>query len=151
VGLVLVDQFGKPASGELVGEVQQHIDPDSQGTGKGEAPIGAHCYVSAAEARTVDLSLTVTAVPGAEQAAVSEAIKAAVANYLREETLAAYTPSVGGGRDYRVSYARIGSAILDTEGVEDYEGLMVNGGTANLDITARCAAVLGEVAITYAG
>ena len=44
-----------------------------------------------------------------------------------------------------MSYARIGSAILDTEGVEDYENLTVNGGTGNLSIPAKYAAVLGEV------
>lgn len=32
-----------------------------------------------------------------------------------------------------------GSAILDTDGVEDYEGLTVNGGTANLTVPAKHA------------
>ena len=38
VGVVLVDQFGKPASAELVEQVQEHIDPDSQGIGEGRPP-----------------------------------------------------------------------------------------------------------------
>ena len=50
-----------------------------------------------------------------------------------------------------MSYARIGAELLAAEGVEDYEGLTVNGGTANLNIPARYAAVLGEVSVTYAG
>ena len=150
VGVVLVDQTGKPASGELVGEVQEHIDPDSQGIGEGEAPIGAYCYVSAAVSKPVSLSLTVTALEGAEQADVTEAIKAAVAAYLKEETLAAFTPSISKEKGYRVSYARIGSAILDSQGVEDYENLTVNGGTGNLAVPAKQAAVLGEVTVSYA-
>ena len=149
VGVVLVDQFGKPASAELVEQVQERIDPDSQGIGEGEAPIGAYCYVSAASSLTVDLSLNVTALEGAEQGDVTEAIKTAVADYLKEETLEAYTPAISGEKGYRVSYARIGSAILDTEGVEDYENLTVNGGTGNLSIPAKYAAVLGEVTVSY--
>lgn len=149
VGVVLVDQFGKPASAELVEQVQEHIDPGSQGIGEGEAPIGAYCYVSAATAQTVDLSLTVTPTAGSDQETVTAAIQAAVTDYLREEALEAYTPSISGEKGYRVSYARIGSAILDTEGVDDYEGLTVNGGTGNLTVPEKYAAVLGEVTVSY--
>ena len=70
--------------------------------------------------------------------------------YLRDEALKAYLPAVGNQSGYSVSYARIGAVILDTEGVEDYESLTVNGGTANLEIPARYAAVLGEVTVNYA-
>lgn len=151
VGLVLVDQTGKPASQALVEQAQDHIDPDSQGVGQGAAPIGAYCYVSAAQSQAVALAVTVTAAEGAEQETVTEAIREAVAGYLREEALTAYRPAVGGKGSYTVSYARIGAELLAAEGVEDYEGLTVNGGTANLNIPARYAAVLGEVSVTYAG
>ena len=73
-----------------------------------------------------------------------------LSGYLKEQALEAYQPSLSPEKGYRVSYARIGSAILDTEGVEDYEGLTVNGGTANLTIPAKHAAVLGEVSVSYA-
>ena len=145
--LTAPDVYTFDLGGVRVSEVR--IDPDSQGIGEGEAPIGAYCYVSAASSLTVDLSLNVTALEGAEQGDVTEAIKTAVADYLKEETLEAYTPAISGEKGYRVSYARIGSAILDTEGVEDYENLTVNGGTGNLSIPAKYAAVLGEVTVSY--
>ena len=150
VGVVLVDQFGEPASEELVEQVQTHIDPDSKGIGEGEAPIGAYCYVSAAVEQAVALSLTLVLAEGAEQETVEAAIRAAVSGYLKEQALEAYQPSLSPEKGYRVSYARIGSAILDTDGVEDYEGLTVNGGTANLTVPAKYAAVLGEVSVSYA-
>ena len=34
--------------------------------------------------------------------------------------------------------------------MEDYEGLTVNGGAANLTVPAKYAAVLGEVSVSYA-
>ena len=67
-----------------------------------------------------------------------------------EKDVPLYQPSLSPEKGYRVSYARIGSAILDTDGVEDYEGLTVNGGTANLTVPAKYAAVLGEVSVSYA-
>ena len=115
VGVVLVDQFGEPASEELVEQVQTHIDPDSKGIGEGEAPIGAYCYVSAAVEQAVALSLTLVLAEGAEQETVEAAIRAAVSGYLKEQALEAYQPSLSPEKGYRVSYARIGSAILDTD------------------------------------
>ena len=40
-------------------QVQAHIDPSSKGLGEGEAPIGAYCYVSGAEPKELDISMTV--------------------------------------------------------------------------------------------
>ena len=139
VDVVLIDVDGQPADEELVGRVQAHIDPGSQGLGTGEAPIGAYCYVSAAEAVELDLSLTVQTLPGAEHAAVTAAVKAAVAAYLK---------GIAFAQDY-VSYAQIAAAILGAEGVLDFVDLTVNGGTSNVSVAARQVAVLGEVSIQY--
>ena len=139
VDVVLIDVDGQPADEELVGRVQAHIDPGSQGLGAGEAPIGAYCYVSAAEAVELDLSLTVQTLPGAEQAAVTAAVKAAVAAYLK---------GIAFAQDC-VSYAQIAAAILGAEGVLDFADLTVNGGTSNVSVAARQVAVLGEVSIQY--
>ncbi|WP_294855612.1 baseplate J/gp47 family protein [uncultured Oscillibacter sp.] len=140
VDVVLIDTEGLPASSLLVEAVQRHIDPESMGVGAGEAPIGAYCYVNAATGVPLDLTLTVTALPGAAHAEVTQAIETAVAAYLKSVAFAA---------DY-VSYAKIAAVILDAPGVQDFEGLLVNGGTANVPIVARQTAVLGEVTVSYA-
>ncbi len=139
VDVVLIDVDGQPADEELVGRVQDHIDPGSQGLGAGEAPIGAYCYVSAAEAVELTLSLTVQALPGTEQETVTEAIRAAVAAYLK---------GIAFSQDY-VSYAQIAAAILGADGVQDFADLTVNGGTANVPVAQRQVATLGEVSIRY--
>lgn len=149
VGVVILDTLGVPAGPELVEQVQEHIDPDSAGLGEGEAPIGAHCYVSAALEEKLNLSLTVTPEEGAEQETVTSTIKEAVRAYLAAQALDAYTPRVGARYGYTVSYARLGAAILDAPGVADYQGLTVNGGTANVAVAGKSAAVLGEVTVSY--
>ena len=139
VDVVLIDVDGQPADEELVQRVQTHIDPGSKGLGEGEAPIGAYCYVSGAEPKELDLSMTVQTLPGAEQEAVTAAVKAAVAAYLK---------GIAFAHDY-VSYARINAAVLEADGVQDVSGLTVNGATANVAIGERQVAVLGEVSIQY--
>lgn len=139
VDVVLIDVDGQPADEELVQRVQTHIDPGSKGLGEGEAPIGAYCYVSGAEPKELDLSMTVQTLPGAEQEAVTAAVKAAVAAYLK---------GIAFAQDY-VSYARINAAVLEADGVQDVSGLTVNGATANVAIGERQVAVLGEVSIQY--
>lgn len=139
VDVVLIDVDGQPADGELVERVQTHIDPGSKGLGEGEAPIGAYCYVSGAEAVELPLSMTVQTLPDAAQETVTAAVKAAVADYLK---------SIAFTQNY-VSYARINAAILEADGVQDVSGLTVNGATANVAIRERQAAVLGEVSIRY--
>ena len=139
VDVVLIDVDGQPADEELIGRVQAHIDPGSKGLGEGEAPIGAYCYVSGAEAVKLALSMTVQTLPGAEQEAVTAAVKAAVAAYLK---------GIAFAQDY-VSYAQINAAVLEATGVQDVSGLTVNGATANVAIGERQVAVLGEVSIQY--
>lgn len=139
VDVVLIDVDGQPADEELVQRVQTHIDPGSKGLGEGEAPIGAYCYVSGAEPKELDLSMTVQTLPSAEQEAVTAAVKAAVAAYLK---------GIAFAQDY-VSYARINAAVLEADGVQDVSGLTVNGATANVAIGERQVAVLGEVSIQY--
>ena len=139
VDVVIVDSTGQPADSELVQEVQDYIDPGSGGKGEGQAPVGAQCYVSAATAKPITISCTVSKLNTAEEETVTAGIKAAVAAYLAE---------IAFEQDY-VSYARIGDRILDVEGVLDIEGLLVGGGTANIQVGEREVATLGEVTLSY--
>lgn len=140
VDVVLIDQAGKPASAALVAEVQAYIDPDSGGDGRGEAPIGAHCYVSAAAGKALAVRLTVSKLDTATTDGTTAAIRAAVTDYLG--SIAFQQPFV--------SFAKIADAVMGAQGVRDYEGLTVNGGTANVQLAAREVAVLGTLEVTYA-
>lgn len=139
VDVVIIDDQMKPASTSLVAEVQNYIDPSSEGKGLGEAPIGAKCYVSAATAAEINLTGKITLQSGASSTSVEAAIKAAVEDYLAE---IAFTSSA-------VSYAHIVSEITQAEGVLDAENLKVNEGTANISVADRYVAVLGTVVFTY--
>lgn len=138
VDVVIIDSEMQPASEQLVASVQRYIDPDSLGKGEGAAPMGAHCYVSAAEALNIDVTakLKISGTQSETETAVKDAIKKYLASI-------AFTGE-------NVSYAQIGNAILDTAGVIDYESLTVNSGAVNISVPDRSVAILGTVVFTYA-
>lgn len=139
VDVVIADNAGQPASPALVKSVQDYIDPDSEGAGRGQAPIGAQCFVTAATGKAITVSCTVSKSGTADEESVTAAIKSAVADYLASTVFA---------QSY-VSYGQIAAAILSAEGVVDFEGLAVGGGTSNIAVGERECPVLGEVTITY--
>ena len=139
VDVVIADNAGQPADTALVKAVQEYIDPESEGAGRGQAPIGAQCFVSAATAKQITVACKVSKLVTADEESVTAAVKAAVAEYLAGTVFV---------QDY-VSYGQIAAAILSADGVVDFEGLTVGGGTANLAVGERECPVLGDVTITY--
>lgn len=136
VQVVIVDAERKPAPPELVQAVQDHIDPNSEGLGLGEAPIGACCTVTAAEAVVVDVSVKINGLYDQTEieASIKEYLKSVA--FTKDERLAGY-----------VSYGKIGNAINDAKGVIDYSDLLVNGGQNNVVVPEKSVAVLGTVTI----
>ncbi len=140
VDVVIIDSEMQPASETLVKEVQDYIDPNSEGKGLGCAPIGAKCYVEAATIISINVSGKITLQSQATQSDVDAAIKKAIADYLAE---IAFTGSA-------VSYMLLAANITDVKGVADVENLKMNDGTSNIAIPDRHVAVTGTVTLTYA-
>ncbi len=138
VQVVIVDSNLQPANSELVDTVQLYIDPDSNGKGEGEAPIGAYCTITSATVLNINVSCTVTLIGAYILSEVTANINTAITNYLK---------SIAFKKDY-VSYAQIGNVILSVEGVQDYSNLTLNSGMANITIPDKSVAVKGTVSIT---
>lgn len=141
VDIVLLGSDGKPASDDVITNVQNYIDPDSTGEGNGIAPIGARCFVSPAVALEVNISLNVQMLSSGEQEAIKQAIQKAIESYFA---------SIAFKQDY-VSYARIGEAVLNAEGVLDYTDLQLNSTTGNLDVSERQVPILAGLDVTFDG
>ncbi|GEO26220.1 hypothetical protein AAC03nite_20050 [Alicyclobacillus acidoterrestris] len=104
--------------------------------GDGKAPIGARVTVEPAGLVSINVSAQLILVDGYDRSSVESAVSVSITNYLR--TLAFSDMN-------EVLYNRIGDAILNTLGVEDHQGLTVNGSTANIPVGAQQVAVLGQV------
>lgn len=137
VKVVLIDEDKQPTSAAVITAVQNYISPDPE-DGEGKAPIGATVTVAAATAVNIDVSATMTLTGTKTLAQVQTAFEIALADYLK---------SIAFTDDPTVRYVRIGSLLLDTEGVQDYSALLVNSGTANITISAGQVAVKGTVTL----
>ncbi|GAW29174.1 hypothetical protein ULO1_17440 [Carboxydocella sp. ULO1] len=111
----------------------------SKDTGEGKAPVGARVTVEPATAVLINVSANLTIASGYN----ADSVKSAVT-----ENIKAYIKSLAFTSDNDVRYVRIGQAILDTPGVQDYSNLTVNGGTTNVVIGDQEVAILGSVNLT---
>ena len=130
----------EPADTGLINQVQELIDPNKNGDGAGEAPIGAKATVTTATEVAISVSATIVLAEEADLGTVTGAVKTNLTEYLREIAFAE-------GTTY-VSYAQLSSVVSSTEGVLDQSGMQVNGGSVNIPLTDRQVPVLGEVSLT---
>lgn len=138
VDVYIVSSSGDAPSDELVTAVQSYIDPSKDGTGQGEAPIGATCYVSAATFTSYDVSATVTLEGTAAQADVDTALKQAVGTCFASAFTSGY-----------LRYSDVFEAIIHTDGVARVQSLTIGGKYADIELPANNAAKIGTWGVTY--
>lgn len=127
VKVVIVDANKLPADGELVNRVEAHIE--------GERPFGANVTVVSATGKEIDVTVDLTVANGYTEGEVKDIIKGNLINYFKDIAF----------KSNYVSYAMIGSVIIDSEGVVDYENLLVNNGTGNVAIADDEVAIMGVI------
>lgn len=118
------------ASDTLIEEFQEYLDPNIEGMGNGVAPIGAFVTVTTATEIPINVSASVTLKSGYTD---TTGIAKAITDYLAS---IAYEKSM-------VSYMNIGAIILNVEGVETVDNLLVNNSTANITLGNEEIPVLG--------
>lgn len=138
VEVCILDTDMEPADASLIADVQAVIDPNGDGSGAGQAPIGAVCTVTTGTSLAVNISATLILAAGTSMATVKAAIELGITEYLR---------SIAFLQDY-VSYAQIGKVISAVDGVLDYSSLLVNGSVANVTLGDRQTPVRGTVTLS---
>lgn len=123
------------ATDELIDEFQDYLDPKIEGMGNGVAPIGAFVTVTTATEVPLAIRANVKLKAGYQS---TEAITEGVRDYLKSIS---YTKR-------QVSYLSVGAAILDVEGVESVNSLLINGSTNDIFLGVEEIPVLGETTWT---
>lgn len=137
VKVVILGDDKRAPDSSVVSAVQEYIDPNQNGDGSGQAPIGAVCTVVPAAETAINVSAIVTLATGATIEQVTADFNAGLDEYLAS---LAY-------KDPLVRYTQIAGILLGIPDIIDFENLTVNGGTSNIeiDIDAGDVAVRGEV------
>lgn len=127
VKVVVVDSNKQPANNQIVSEVVQHIEENR--------PIGVNVTVVSAAQKIINISATIMIAQGYFLQDVTANFILKVKSYLKDIAL----------KTSYVSYAKIGTVLLETEGVIDYSGLLINGSTSNISLAEDEVATLGNV------
>lgn len=101
-------------------------------------PIGATVTVSSPETLTINVAANVVLDGSKTAGEVKTAFTAALDSFLKETIF----------NTRRVSYAKLGSLLLDIPGVEDFDGFLLNSGTGNVAVGEKQIPVIGTVTLT---
>ncbi|QEK13733.1 baseplate J/gp47 family protein (plasmid) [Crassaminicella thermophila] len=130
VKVVIIDSNKTGADSQLVTDVYNHIEENR--------PIGATVTVESATELQINIDVTLTIDSNnytIEQ--VKRNIENAITEHLKEIAF----------KENYVSYAKIGSLILNSNGVLDYSNLLINNNNSNVSIKETEVAVLGVVTV----
>lgn len=136
VKVVIINADKQPASQAIVNNVKAYIDP-SNGLGEGQASAGSVVTVESAKGVKINVTVDITLANGYDETVVQATIVNNLINLLSE---IAFKESI-------VSYARVGSAILSTNGVNDYDNLKINNSASGVTIDIDEVAIVGTVTV----
>lgn len=128
VKVVIINSNKCGADTNLINAVSTHIEDNR--------PIGATVTVISAIEKAINITATLTIdANNYTLDQVKTNIQSNVTKYLADISFT----------ETSVSYAKIGSLIIASNGILDYSGLTVNGGTANIQVGAEEVAVIGTI------
>lgn len=127
VEVVIIDASKRAANSTLIESVTSYIES--------VRPIGARVSVIPAIEKTVNISATLNITSSTTITYVKSLIESKIQEYIKK---------IAFNSTY-VSYAQIGSMILDTEGVIDYTNLELNNTTGNIIVGDKEVATLGTI------
>lgn len=134
VKVVIIGNDYKPASENVVKLVQDYIDPNKNGDGYGVATIGA--VTTVVSAKTTPIKVTIKGVKFSGDVNTLKAeIKDTIDRYIRQSAF---------NTDY-VSIAKVGSLIIDIDGVTDFKELKLNDAHDSIQIENDACGVLSGV------
>lgn len=143
VEVCIVDAAMGPATEELIGTVQELIDPNKNGDGAGKAPIGAMCTVTTATSFPIAVAATLLIADDYEFKTVSVDVQHALAGYIFEVAFLKETTYL--------SYSQMATKINSVKGVLDHSDLLLNGAAENVAMGQRQTPILGETNFSERG
>lgn len=127
VKVVILNSNKKGADKELIDNVYNYIEE--------QRPIGATVTVVSAIEKTININVKLSIENGYSEDVIKENIQKNIEKFLA---------AIAFQNSY-ISYAKVGAIILNSEGVQDYNDLLINNATTNININDEEVCVLGEV------
>ena len=139
VKVIVIDANGQPANTAIINAVYNNIvSPNDRLQRK--APIGATVTVEAPAPKVINYSFLLELEDGATQEAVLERFESQLRSYYIEAK-----------KDGAVRFNKVSSILTNIDGVKDFTGLTMNGGTANIELEEDEYPVTGAIDPTGGG
>ena len=129
VKVVISNENKRAADSNLVNAAQTYIE--------NVMPIGCKLTVTSATEKAINVSAKVVLAGGYTLQQVQDNFTIAVQKYLNDIAFA----------DTYISYAKVGSLLLSTDGITDYSSLTLNTGTSNVALADEEIPVLSTVSL----
>lgn len=129
VKVLIANEERKGAAPALINSVKEHIEE--------LRPIGATVTVASASEKEIHVTAGVRLKNGLYLGSVQDALSRRLSEYL-------------GRNAFEISYvslAKVGSLLLDVEGVEDFSDLMLNGEAGNVLLQKEEIAIAGTISL----
>ncbi len=130
VKVLVIDSNKMPANSSIVSDVASYIET--------VRPVGAIVTVEAPNVKNIDISAKLNISSSSNLQTVTQKFTEQLNKYIKDLAFSGL----------EVSYAKIGSILLSTDGVIDYSNLKVNSDTINVQIADTEIAAVGTVSLT---
>lgn len=145
VKCILASADMEPVDDAIVAAAEKHIEA--------ECPVGAEPTCVSAKSQEITVSASIVLAASANLETIQAAMASNLDAYLRQIVKPSFAVVIDPAREalddyaFRVLYSRIGFQLLAIDGVLDYSGLTVNGGTKNVVMPYDTIPVAGTVTL----
>ena len=145
VKALIISSEGTAPPDSLIEQIQEEMDPGSEGVGMGKVLLGCKFYAVAAGQEAVNISFDVVIASGYSADSTKEAVRQELIRYMKD--IALDTPDE---EDMVAQYMKVIGILANTAGIKDLANLTLNGLAENVSIGADNVPVLGELTMNEA-
>ena len=145
VKALIISSEGTAPPDSLIEQIQEEMDPGSEGVGMGKVLLGCKFYAVAAGQEAVNISFDVVIASGYSLDSTKETVRQELIRYMKG--IALDTPDE---ENMVAQYMKVIGILANTAGIKDLANLTLNGLAENVIIEADNIPVLGELTMNEA-
>lgn len=145
VKALIISSEGTAPPDSLIEQIQEEMDPGSEGVGMGKVLLGCKFYAVAAGQEAVNISFDVVIASGYSLDSTKETVRQELIRYMKGIALDTFDEE-----NMVVQYIKVIGILANTAGIKDLANLTINGLAENVIIEADNIPVLGELTMNEA-
>lgn len=142
VKALIISSEGTAPPDSLIEQIQEEMDPDSEGVGQGKVILGCKFFAVAAGQENINISFDAVIASGYSLESIIETVRKDLIRYMKD--IALTTPDE---ENMAAQYMKVIGILANTSGIKDLVNLTLNGSSENVSISLDNVPVLGDLII----